>query len=160
VKITDALRAEHRVFLNVFKQIEDVLPSLVSPLEIQTMARVVESILRDHAHRETHLVYLVFDKSREENGEVSKMHEEHREIDTRLIRVNRAGTCAEARRLLKAAIISSREHFAMEEKGVFPLIESTLAPECLEELGAAWSRGEVPKSVSVEPPERATTAAA
>ena len=45
---------------------------------------------------------------------------------------------AEGRRLLKAAVKSAREHFLGEEKHVFPLLEKTLQPETLEELGRSW----------------------
>ncbi len=140
--ITEALKAEHRIFLNVFAEIEDALPSLVTALEIQTMANIIERVLRDHAQREAQMAFLAFDRAREQEGAVSNMHQEHREIDARLIQVHRANTCAEARRLLKAAIISSREHFTMEERNVFPLIEKTLSRECLQQLGEAWLRGE------------------
>jgi hemerythrin-like domain-containing protein len=141
VKITDALKAEHRIYLSVFKQIEEVLPSLASPLEIQTMARVVESILREHGQRETQLAFLALDHVRAQKGPLTAMHQDHREIDTRLIQVHRASTCSEGRRLLKAALVSSREHFQMEEENVFPLIELSLSPESLEALGRAWLEG-------------------
>lgn len=140
--ITEALKAEHRIFLSVFAEIDEALPSLVTALEIQTMANIVERVLRDHAEREKEMAFLAFDHVRQQQGSVSKMHEEHREIDARLIQVHRANTCAEARRLLKAAIISSREHFTMEERNVFPLIEKTLSRECLQQLGEAWLSGE------------------
>jgi hemerythrin-like domain-containing protein len=66
------------------------------------------------------------------------MHQEHQEIDERLRKVYTAKTVAEARRLLKSALNSSREHFRMEELQVFPLLERTLKPETLVELGREW----------------------
>ena len=49
-----------------------------------------------------------------------------------------AGTAAEARRLLKAAITTSREHFRMEEKVVFPLLERVLLPETLVQFARSF----------------------
>ena len=43
MKITEALVAEHNTFLTVFDQIERVLPSLATPIEIRTMASIVEA---------------------------------------------------------------------------------------------------------------------
>jgi len=64
------------------------------------------------------------------------------EIDDRLRRVHTARTCAEARRLLKEAILASREHFHGEERSVFPLLEKSLRKETLSELGKAWIQRE------------------
>ena len=138
MKITDALRAEHTIYLGVFDQIERVLPSLVSLTEIRTMATVVEGLLHGHATRETDLAYLALDHALANKGKLDTMHQEHQEIDERLRKVQRASTSAEGRRLLKAAITASREHFRMEEKSIFPLLERVLQPETLLELGRTW----------------------
>ena len=138
MKITEALLAEHTIFRGVFDQIERVLPSLATPAEVQTMARMIEGLLEGHAKTETDLAYLALDHMLEHNGELDHMHQEHHEIDDRLRRVRTAKTCAEARRLLKAAILASREHFRSEERGVFPLLEQSLQEETLAELGKAW----------------------
>jgi hemerythrin-like domain-containing protein len=140
MKITEALTAEHTIFLGVFDQIERALPSLVTPAEVMTMAGVVQGLLEGHAKAETELAYLVLDHVLEHNGELKRMHQDHQEIDDRLRKVHEAKTCAEARRLLKAAILASREHFRGEEKSVFPFLEKTLQGETLAELGKAWLR--------------------
>ena len=138
MRITDALVAEHTIFLSVFDQIERVLPSLTTPAEIRTMARVVEGMLGSHAETETNMAYLALDHALQEKGHLERMHEDHHEIDARLRGVPTAKTCAEGRRLLQAALHSAREHFRLEEKFVFPLLEKVLEPETLEELGVAW----------------------
>ena len=140
MKITEALVAEHTIFLGVFDQIERVLPSLAAPLEVQTMARIVEGMLEGHAKQETDLAYAALDHVLEHNGELKRMHQDHQEIDERLRLVHTAKTCAEARRLLKAAIQSSREHFRTEEKRVFPYLERVLEEATLNELGEIWLR--------------------
>ena len=138
MKITEALVAEHTIFLTVFDQIERALPSLVTPAEVQTMASVVERLLEGHAKRETDLAYLALDHVMAHNGEIKRMHQEHHEIDDRLRQVQTASSCAQARRLLKSAITASREHFRAEERSVFPLLEKTLQAETLSQLGKSW----------------------
>ena len=142
MKITDALVAEHTIFLGVFDQIERVLPSLATPAEVRTMASVIEGMLLGHAKKETDLAYLALDHVLAHNGELKRMHQEHHEIDDRLRSVHTAGTCAEARRLLKEAILASREHFRCEERSVFPLLEKSLRKETLSELGKVWVQRE------------------
>ena len=138
MKITEALVAEHTIFLSVFDQIERVLPSLATPVEVQTMASIVEGLLEGHAKTETNLAYLALDHVMEHNGELKRMHQDHHEIDDRLKKVHAAKTSAEARRLLKAAIVASREHFRAEERSVFPILEKSLQMETLTELGKTW----------------------
>jgi hemerythrin-like domain-containing protein len=140
MKITEALIAEHTIFLTVFDQIERVLPSLITPAEVQTMARIIEGLLEGHAKTETDLAYLALDHVLEHNGELKRMHQDHHEIDDRLRMVHTAKTCAEARRLLKAAILSTREHFRGEERIVFPLLEKLLDPDTLTDLAKNWMR--------------------
>jgi hemerythrin-like domain-containing protein len=142
MKITEALTAEHSIFLSVFDQIERVLPSLATPAEVRTMASIVQGLLEGHAKTETDLAYLALDHVLEHNGELKRMHQEHHEIDDRLRKVHTAGTCAEARRLLKAAILASREHFRSEECSVFPLLEKSLREETLSDLGKTWMQRE------------------
>ncbi len=140
MKITEALVAEHTIFLGVFDQIERALPSLDTPAAINTMARLVEGLLEGHAKTETNLAYLALDHVLAHKGELKRMHQEHHEIDDRLRKVHTAKTCAEARRLLKSAITASREHFRGEELNVFPLLEKSLQAETLLELGKNWMR--------------------
>ena len=138
MKITEALVAEHTIFLSVFDQIERVLPSLTTPAEVRTMASIVEGLLEGHAKTETNLAYLALDHVLADNGELQRMHQDHHEIDDRLRKVHTANTCAEARRLLKLAIVATREHFRGEERSVFPLLEKVLQPETLADLGQTW----------------------
>ena len=138
MKITETLVAEHNIFLGVFDQIERVLPSLATPVEVGTMASIVEGLLEGHAKTETELAYLALDHALEHNGELKRMHQDHHEIDDRLRKVHTANTCAEARRLLKTVITASREHFRAEERSVFPLLEKVLQQETLTELGKSW----------------------
>ena len=106
------------------------------------MASVIEGLLEGHGKTETNLAYLALDHVLEHNGELNRMHQDHHEIDDRLRQVHTARSCAEARRLLRLAIKASREHFAGEERNVFPLLEKLLQEETLTELGRSWMRRE------------------
>jgi hemerythrin-like domain-containing protein len=139
MKITEVLTAEHTIYLGIFDQIERVLPSLNTPSEVGTMASVVEGLLEGHAARESDAAYVALDHVLAEKGQLERMHQDHHEIDGRLKKVHAASTCAEARRLLKAAIAISREHFRLEERVIFPMLEKVLRPETLEELGRTWT---------------------
>jgi hemerythrin-like domain-containing protein len=138
MNITEALIAEHNIFMTVFDQIERVLPSLSTQAEVRTMANIVEGLLEGHAKTETDVAYLALDHVLAQQGELKRMHQDHREIDDRLREVQTAKTCAEARDLLKAALLASRDHFQLEERLVFPLMERVLRRETLAELGQGW----------------------
>ena len=138
MKITEALVAEHRIFLSVFDQIERVLPWLATVAEVKVLAGVIEGMLEDHAGTETNLAYLALDHVMQDKGQLDQLHEEHHEIDASLRRVQQAENCPEARRLLQAAIAASRNHFRFEEQSIFPLLENVLQSETLTELGVTW----------------------
>ena len=140
MSITEALIAEHTTFLIVFDQIERVLPDLSTLEAVKTMASLVEGLLESHAKTETNLAYLALDHVLAQNGDLKRMHQDHHEVDDQLRKVHEARTCAEARRLLKAALLASRKHFLIEERDVFPLIEKVLLKETLHELGSDWLR--------------------
>ncbi len=146
--ITDVLLAEHRIFVAVFDEIERVLPSLTTLAEARTFASVVEGLLRGHGAREANLAYLALDHVLADRGHLNRMHQDHEEIDARLRKVQEANTCSEARRLLKAALSSAREHFRMEEKNIFPQLDRLLQPATLTELARPWTDRGVDLAVS------------
>ena len=138
MKITEALVAEHTIFLGVFSQIERVLPRLTTASEVGAMASVIEGMLQRHAEAEKNLAYLALDHALAHQGELERMHQDHHEIDERLRSVQSAGSVAEARRLLDAALLASREHFQGEERTIFPLLEKVLQHDTLSALGHTW----------------------
>lgn len=139
MKITDLLVAEHRIFLDVFAQIERALPRLTTLAEAKTLARVIEGMLAGHADTETNLAYAALDHVLKDRERLDRLREEHDEIDARLSRVQTARDRGEARRLLKAALLATRRHFRFEEMTVFPLLEDVLQSEMLADLGTLWA---------------------
>jgi hemerythrin-like domain-containing protein len=138
MKITETLVTEHRIFLGVFEQIDRLLPDVRTVAEIRRLACLVEGLLERHGGNETELAYLALDHVLQDKGRLDRLHQEHQEIDGRLREVQTAPNCATARRLLGSALSAARDHFQFEERFVFPLLEATLAPGTLAELGADW----------------------
>ena len=114
------------------------LPTRVLPAEVRMLANIVEGLLEGHAETETNLAYLALDHVLQDKEELHRMHQDHHEIDGRLKKVHAASTCAEAQRILKSALVASREHFRLEERSIFPLLEKVLHKETLTELGGTW----------------------
>ncbi len=140
MNITQVLLAEHGMFRSVFEQIERVLPDCRTLPEVKRMAGIVEGLLRPHGDTEADLAYAALDQALAERGALDQLYQDHHEIDETLSRVGRARTCDEARQLLEAALRRAREHFAVEERDVFPLFEAWMQGESLAVLGEAWLR--------------------
>ncbi len=138
MKITDALAAEHTIFLGLFDEIERLLPGLSTPAEVKTIAALIERLLTAHAATESNLAFVALDHVLSNRGAIQRLHHDHQEIDDRLKELQTISRSAEARRLLKASIAASREHFRFEEKELFPLLEKHLKSETLRELGQTW----------------------
>jgi hemerythrin-like domain-containing protein len=137
IAITEVLSAEHRVFTELFDQIEGLLPNLTTLPEVKLLTTLVERLLQGHADAERNLAYLALDHALKDRGRLDRLHQDHEEIDASLKRAQTTRNFEEARRLLRASISTSREHFRREERSVFPLLERVLRPETLAALGTA-----------------------
>ena len=135
--ITEALNIEHRVFTNLFDQVEDLLPTLTTLAEVKLLATLIERSLHSHADVEQNLAFAALDHALKDKGRIDRLYEDHEEIDAALKQAQRARNLAEGRRLLKTAIGASRAHFLREEKDIFPLLEQVLQPDTLQALGHA-----------------------
>jgi hemerythrin-like domain-containing protein len=140
MKITEALRAEHVVFHNIFDHIERVLPKLKTLEEVKSLAELMESLLLAHGKTEEDLVFAPLNHYLEQLGQRDSFEHEHQEIDNSLLRVKAARRLPEARRLLSVAVLASRRHFDREERIVFPLAEKIMKRETLTELGKSWMK--------------------
>jgi hemerythrin-like domain-containing protein len=144
MKITEALLAEHTIFVGIFDEVERLLPRLTALGEITPLATLIEGMLKKHGDTETELAYLALDHVLAERGELNRLHQEHQELDASLKAVSAARSCDEARRLLLSALKGSREHFRREERTVFPMLERVLQHETLAAFGNAWLGRSVP----------------
>ena len=133
--ITSYLITEHAVFSALFDEIEQVLAEAQTVGEVNRLARLVESVLNRHGHIEADLAFSALDHRLAEEGHLNQLHQDHDEIDDHLLRARTSQDFAEAVRLLRKAIKTSRIHFRREEHTVFPLFEEIFHPESLEVLG-------------------------
>ena len=131
---------EHNVFAKVFDEIERALPRLNTLEEARLLGTLVEALLQSHGDTEENVLYLTLDYAREGKGQLTRLHSEHHEIDARLQQAQSADNLEEARQLLTAALLATRDHFRDEEQVAFPLIERKLHYTALNELGDAWLR--------------------
>lgn len=139
--ITDSLVVEHRVLLTVLDQVERLLPQVQTLAEFKRLTSLIEGLLRDHAATEAEIAYAALDHALHEKGRLDQMHQDHQEIDARLIRVQAAKALARARPILAEALRATRSHFQCEEETVFPLMARVLSAEALRELGTARAPG-------------------
>ena len=140
MKITDILRAEHSVFHNLFDHIEATAPRLKTLAEVKAVAVLIDKVMAPHSHTEDELFIDPLEHCFDQIGQRETFHSEHEEIEATLVKVTRARTLKDAKRLLLAVIAASRKHFEKEERIVFPMAERVLKAKTLSELGAEWLR--------------------
>ena len=133
--IIDALTVEHGLLRELFDEIDRLLPDSRTVSEIQLISRLVEGVLSRHADLESNLAFAALDHALAEKSQLTRLHQDHQEIDGFLHRATVAADFPEAVRLLKAGLAASRAHFLREEQAVFPLLERLFDPTDLERLG-------------------------
>ena len=138
MKITEALFAEHLVFHSMFDCIEAAAPRLKTLAEVQSLARLMEQLLRAHSDTEDELFIGPLEHCFEQLGQRDAFLEEHREIDDSLRSIQETRQLKKARQLLLSAVSYSRKHFDKEERIVFPMAERVLNGKTLTALGQKW----------------------
>jgi hemerythrin-like domain-containing protein len=138
MKITEALLAEHLVFHSMFDHIESAVPKLKTLAEIQSLAALMESLLKAHSETEDELFIGPLEHCFEQIGQRDAFIQEHEEMDGSLKQVRAAKQVSRARKLLLSAVDYSREHFEKEEHFIFPMAERVLNNKTLSSLGQTW----------------------
>lgn len=149
--ITEALVSEHATFCVVFDHIDRALPHLRRLAEIRCLARLVEGLLLRHGAAEEDLVLVSLDRVLQQKARYNRFYQQHSEIDIRLRQAHESNRFVQARRLLQAALLASREHFQHEERVVFPLVERMVTRERLVKLGLIWMRQRTSRARRVAP---------
>lgn len=139
MKITEVLLAEHFVFHNLFDRLEQSLPQHKTLIELQAVARLFESSMRDHSYVEDELLIEPLEPYLCQLGQSDNFHDEHEEIEAGLANIQTTHDFAEASRLFLNAIHMARKHFDKEERIIFPLAEKLLSPKTLVSLGERWA---------------------
>jgi len=140
MKITDILRAEHSVFHNLFDHIETTVPQLKTLAEVKSVAVLIDKVMAPHSHTEDELFIDPLEHCFDQIGQRETFHHEHEQIEEMLVKVTKAKTLKDAKKLLLAVIAASRKHFEKEERIVFPMAERILKAKTLTELGAEWMK--------------------
>jgi len=138
MKITDILRAEHSVFHNLFDHIESTAPRLKTLAEVKAVAVLIDKVMAPHSRTEDELFIDPLEHCFDQIGQKETFHDEHVQIEQTLVKVTKARTLRDAKRLLLAVITASRKHFEKEERIVFPMAERILKAKTLTELGTKW----------------------
>lgn len=138
MKITEILMAEHAVFHNLFDHIEAVAPRLKTLAEVKALAAVVDKVMAPHTKTEDDLFIEPLEHCFDQIGQKETFHDEHEQIEAALVKVQKARTVKDARKILLSVIAASRNHFDKEERIVFPLAERVLKAKTLIDLGNVW----------------------
>jgi iron-sulfur cluster repair protein YtfE (RIC family) len=140
VKITDALLGEHGALYAQFARLETELPRAAGAAEVREQAGLLASALISHAALEDELLFeRLAREPAVDRGLLAAMADEHGRIAAALARAEATANLEEGRSLVLDAVGEAREHFAKEERMVFPLVESVLDAAVLAELGEAWA---------------------
>jgi hemerythrin-like domain-containing protein len=140
MKITDILRAEHTVFHHLFDHIEMTAPRLKTLAEVKSVAVLVDKVMAPHSQTEDELFIEPLEHCFEQIGQRETFHQEHELIEENLLKVRKARSLKDGKRLLLGVIGAARKHFEKEERIVFPLAERVLKMKTLTDLGAEWMR--------------------
>jgi len=140
MKITDALLGEHGVFYAQFARLEERVPGLGGVAEVRELAGVLAAALISHAELEDELL---FNRMEEElgapSGPLPVMRAEHAHIDAALAAAAQTRDLESAKRRVLEAVEAAREHFAKEERVLFPAAEQLVPVSVLNELGDQWA---------------------
>ena len=140
MKITDILRAEHTVFHHLFDHIESSAPRLKSLAEVKSLAKLVDKVMAPHSHTEDELFIEPLEHCFEQIGHRETFHQEHELIEATLLKVSKARTLKDGKKLLIGVIAAARKHFEKEERIVFPMAERILKAKTLTDLGSEWMK--------------------
>ena len=140
MKITDILLAEHTVFHHLFDHIESAAPRLKTLAEVKSLSMLVDKVMAPHSKTEDELFIGSLEHCMEQIGQSETFHHEHEFIEETLVKVDKARTLKEGKRLLLGAIATARKHFDKEERIVFPMAERVLKAKTLSDLGDEWMK--------------------
>ena len=155
MKITDALKGEHGVFYAQFRFIENALPD-ANLGTLQFLGAMLAAALAPHAQIEDDSLFPAVEAQIGEAGPTRVMRMEHAEIESKLgqlaelkgmhddiegalARLPHMDDAEQARRLLKDTLLLARDHFAKEERILFPMADQLLDAHTQDLLGMDWA---------------------
>ena len=139
MKITEALLGEHGLFYAEFDQLQASVPKADDIDAVKSQGALLRAGIESHASLEEDLLFVNLDQQVGPMGPLAVMRSEHEEIERTMSLLAEVEDLEQARDQLLHAVQVAREHFAKEERVLFPMAEQVLRPEELHQLGARWA---------------------
>jgi hemerythrin-like domain-containing protein len=136
IKITDALVGEHGPLYAQLDRLAQVTDGSVDA--IRSCAELLAAGLASHAQLEDTLLFAALEQRTGRDSLLEGMYEDHEQVDALLSGLARVDDSAQAHSLATRLVTLARNHFAKEEKAVFPLAEQVLGESELLHLGEEW----------------------
>jgi iron-sulfur cluster repair protein YtfE (RIC family) len=140
IDLIDALLGEHGLLYALFDELEARAASATTLAEAQMAAGPVASALLSHARIEDELLFPALERTIGGDGPLFVMRSEHQEIDDLLAAVAVAPDLGAATAAIAQAIELARDHFAKEERVLFPMARQALDDDERHRLGQQWAR--------------------
>ncbi len=135
MKITATLLGEHGVFYAQFDHLEQTVPNAETLAQVHSQGALLGAALYSHAHLEGELLFNTLEPRLGPMGPLAVMRMEHDEIEGALAELPEIQDVAEARRRLLHIVRVARDHFAKEERVLYPM-----EPDTLTRLGRLWAQ--------------------
>lgn len=135
MKITDALKDEHRILRARLDSLERLLDTDASLSDLRAAALQLSGGLQSHAHFENDLLFPALEVHIGAGGPLAVMRAEHEEIERGVAALSAGQSAEEARETLAQVLEVARSHFAKEDEVLFPMAENFLDADVLEDLG-------------------------
>ncbi|MCZ7584772.1 MAG: hemerythrin domain-containing protein [Deltaproteobacteria bacterium] len=140
MKITDALLGEHGLFYAQFDLIEARLTEGAGGENIRGEAAALGAALVSHARIENEILLGALEPHLGRgSGPVAVMRDDHEQIEGLFEGFPETASADEIRRHLLHAIRFARDHFAKEERALFPMAHEILGDDVLHAMGRAWA---------------------
>lgn len=152
IQVTHAFLGEHAIFYALFDRLRTLVPKTDSVERIHDHASLLEAALLTHAELEERLLLHPLETDltgpvqvmRAEHAHIEAelrtiLSDQHREIGQAFTKLRTAVALPEARMQLLAVLDFARDHFAKEERILFPMSHAILGADRLRQLGAEWA---------------------
>lgn len=140
MKITEGLLGEHALSYAIFDQVEVTAENARSLAEIAAIGRVVAGAVASHMELEDEVLFPALIERGQSDGALDVLRAEHLEIELLNGAVSASTTLEEGRGVLLRLLYTLRDHFAKEERVLFPICERLLGDRELRDLGEDWAR--------------------
>ena len=145
MRITDALREEHKVFCVRFDELDQLVSLSRDVVLLRPKASLLANGLLSHTRIENDILFPLLERFLGRTGPLATMKAQHEEIEGGLLeilvwRVNEAEVHdpEHARAAVKGILQIARQHLAMEDR-MFWMAEKILGEDQLNELGQQFA---------------------